>query len=34
MEKDFDKWNNIKKKINFEKQKFYIKQREIWSVKM
>jgi len=34
MEKDFDKWNELKKKINFCKQKFYIKQREIWSVKM
>jgi len=34
MEKDFDKWNNKKKKINSTKQKFYVKQREIWSVNM
>ena len=34
MEKDFDKWNKLKKKINVKKQKFYVKQREIWSVQM
>jgi len=34
MEKDFDKWNKLKKEINNKKQKFYVKQREIWSVKM
>jgi len=34
MEKDFDKWNNLKKEINSKKQKFYVKQREVWSVKM
>ena len=34
MEQKFDNWNKIKKKINLERQKFYVKQREIWSVKM
>ena len=34
MEKDFDKWNNLKKEINSKKQKFYVKQREVWSVRM
>jgi len=34
MEKDFDKWNKLKKNINNKKQKFYVKEREIWSVKM
>ena len=34
MEKDFDKWNILKKEINSKKQKFYVKQREVWSVKM
>jgi len=34
MEKDFDKWNKLKKEVNNKKQKFYVKQREIWSVKM
>jgi mRNA-degrading endonuclease toxin of MazEF toxin-antitoxin module len=30
MEKDFDKWNNIKKKLEFKKQKFFFKEGEIW----
>lgn len=34
MEKDFDKWNELKKNINNKKQKFYVKEREVWSVKM
>ncbi|MDQ7009415.1 MAG: hypothetical protein Q9M94_03950 [Candidatus Gracilibacteria bacterium] len=34
MEKDFDKWNKLKKNINNKKQKFYVKEREVWSVKM
>ena len=34
MEKEFDKWNEKKKEINSKKQKFYVKQREIWSVRM
>jgi len=34
MEKDFDKWNELKKEIHIKKQKFYVKQREIWSVNM
>jgi hypothetical protein len=34
MDKEFDKWNEKKKEINSKKQKFYVKQREIWSVRM
>jgi len=34
MEKYFDKWNKLKKNINNKKQKFYVKEREVWSVKM
>jgi mRNA interferase MazF len=30
MEKDFDKWNNIKKKLENKNQKFFFKEREIW----
>ncbi len=31
MQEKFNKWCEVKKKINFwEKQKFYVKQREIW----
>lgn len=34
-EKKFENWNKLKQKIHFSQtQKFYIKQREIWSVKM
>ncbi|MCD5385291.1 type II toxin-antitoxin system PemK/MazF family toxin [Candidatus Gracilibacteria bacterium] len=35
MNEKFEKWNKLKQKINFgNKQKFYVKQREIWSVRM
>lgn len=35
MQKIFDYWNNIKKKIDLNKSdNFYIKQRDIWSVRM
>jgi len=34
MEKDFNSWNELKKEVNSKKQKFYVKQREVWSVKM
>lgn len=34
MEKSFDEWNKLKKIINNKRQKFYVKEREIWSVKM
>ena len=35
IDKIFEKWNIMKQEINnWKKQKFYVKQREIWSVKM
>ncbi|MEK7562503.1 MAG: type II toxin-antitoxin system PemK/MazF family toxin [Patescibacteria group bacterium] len=30
MEKDFDKWNNIKKKLEKINKKFFFKEGEIW----
>lgn len=30
MEKDFDKWNNIKKKLENKNKKFFFKEGEIW----
>lgn len=30
MIKDFDSWNNIKKKLENKKQKFFFKEGEIW----
>ena len=30
MEKDFDKWNNIKKKLENNRIKFFFKEGEIW----
>ncbi len=35
MQEKFNKWCELKKEIHlWEKQKFYVKQREIWSTKM
>jgi mRNA-degrading endonuclease toxin of MazEF toxin-antitoxin module len=30
MEKDFDKWNNIKKELENNQEKFFFKEGEIW----
>lgn len=30
MEKDFDKWNNLKKEIEIKSTEFIIKEWEIW----
>ncbi|MDD5721345.1 MAG: hypothetical protein PHT16_02780 [Candidatus Pacebacteria bacterium] len=30
MEKDFDKWNEIKKELDVKEQKFFFKEGEIW----
>ena len=30
MKKDFDKWNNLKKKLNDDERKIFCNEREIW----
>jgi mRNA interferase MazF len=30
MQKDFDEWNNLKKKIDSSESNFYVQQRQIW----